>query len=154
MPRVEEMKRIRSRVAELLSGGFFEREHDPSLEVGVPLAVSNSDGSQHSWFVPLLRGTKLAGFAQLLPSLVPLGVSSFQPGSLPDAADWTDTNRVRERAALMIRDDERLSEPLLSYDQQPARLAWRVLATSPSGERRVLYVAGAVVYEGSGTGLV
>jgi hypothetical protein len=154
MTQARETERVRSEVAALLSRGFFDRERDSSLEIGEPLVVSHPDGTPYSWFVPLLRGMKLAGFAQLLPSLIPLGVSSFQPDSLPAAADWIDTNVIRQRAISMLRAGERLSEPVLSYDQQPARIAWRALAISPSGETRTLYVAGPTVYEGRAGGLV
>ncbi len=150
MPSAGEKERVWSEVAALLNRGFFGKDRDHIVEIGQPLAVLHPDGSQYSWFIPLLRGPKLAGFAHLLPSLVPLGVSSFPAGSLPDAADWTDENVVRERASSVAREGERLSDPVLSYDQQPARIAWRVLATPPSGKTRTLYVAGTTVYEESG----
>lgn len=154
-----EAERVRNAVEVLLRRGFFGPQGDPSLRVGEPLVVSHPDGSQHSWFVPLLIGVKLAGFAQLLPSLTPLGVSSFRrdPGdydSCPDAAEWIDANRIRARAASMARRGEQLSEPLLTFDQHPSRIAWRVLATPPAGPPRILFVAGTTVYEGgSASGL-
>jgi hypothetical protein len=145
-------------VEALLRQGFFSPQRDPSLRVGEPLVVSHPDGGQHSWLVPLLIGVKLAGFAQLLPSLTPLGVSSFRRDtqdcdSCPDAAEWTDTDRIRARAASMARHGEQLSEPLLTFDQHPSRIAWRVLATPPAGPPRILFVAGTTVYERGGSGL-
>jgi hypothetical protein len=144
---------VRSAVEGLLQKGFFREERSPDLRVGKPLAVLNADGSQHSWFVPLQVGTKLAGFAQLLPSLTPLRFSGFQHSpdnydNCPDVADWTDPDRVLARAKAIARPDEELSQPVLSYDQHPDRLAWRVTATSSSGVSRSLFVAGTAAFEG------
>jgi hypothetical protein len=113
----------------------------------------DSSDHLHSWFVPLEIGPKLAGFAQLLPSLVPLRFSSFQRNpsdceNCPDVADWTDPARIRARAATLAHEDEELSQPVLSYDQSPSRVAWRVLAKSTAGVGRPLFVAGKAVYEG------
>jgi len=146
---------VRGAVESLLRGGFFQLERSPELRVGEPLVVVNMDGSQHSWFVPLQAGSKLAGFAQLLPSLSPLRFSSFQRGqhsfdNCPDVADWTNTDRVIARAKAIARPDEQLSQPVLTYDQHPDRLAWRVMAKSRSGVSRSLFVAGTAAFVGRG----
>lgn len=143
---------IRSRVEQLLAAGFFG-ERSPTLRVGSPIAVVGSSDHLHSWFVPLEIGVKLAGFAQLLPSLVPLRFSSFQRNpndceNCPDVIDWTDRAKIRARAATLANADEELSQPVLSYDGDPSRLAWRILAKSASGGSRPLFVAGTAVYEG------
>ncbi len=53
----------------------------------------------------------------------------------------------------MARQGEQLSEPVLTYDGNPNRLAWKVEAKSSSGETRLLFVAGTAVYEAVGGGL-
>lgn len=143
---------IRARVEQLLAAGLFG-ERRPELRVGSPIPILDSSDRLHSWFVPLEIGPKLAGFAQLLPSLVPLRFSSFQRDAsncdnCPDLNDWTDPATIRARAATLARDDEELSEPVLSYDQNPSRIAWRIITKSASGARRPLFVAGTAVYEG------
>ena len=143
----------RRRTEGLLGEGFLGPDVDPEVHVGIPLPVVNPDGTQHSWFVPLAVDNKLAGFAQLLLSLVPMRVSSFQrrPGdyeNCPDVADWTDAQRIAARAATLARPGEQLSQPRLTYDGNPDRLAWSIEAQSPSGEKRLLFVAGTAVYEG------
>ena len=119
----------------------------------MPVAIMHpKDDGQHSWFVPLEVGPKLVGFAQILPTLQPLRFSSFlrSPGKYeecPDVADWTNSERVLVRAAGIKKQDEQVDDPILTYDQAPTRLAWRVTARSPSGAVRSLYVAGTAVYE-------
>jgi hypothetical protein len=64
----------------------------------------------------------------------------------PNVSDWTDLERIRARALSLTREDEQLSPPVLTYDSEPSRLAWKLVATSPSGESRVLFVAGTAAY--------
>ena len=148
---------VRNKVEQLLREGFFSEERAANVRVGKPVAVIDPQGRQHSWYVPLQVGSKLAGFAQLLPSLEPLAVSRFSHSlpdfaDCPDVADWTDHARIRELASTMTKPDEQLSVPVLSFDQNPSRLAWRVEVTSPTGAKRTLFVAGTAVYEGTGAG--
>jgi hypothetical protein len=151
---------VRRKTEELLRAGFLAPAPDPAVRVGEPLAVMDPGGAQHSWFVPLEVGEKLAGFAQLLPSLVALRVSSFQQRPhdyehCPDVADWTDVERIAKRAAAIAKLGEQLSHPVLTFDGSPSRLAWRVDAKSPTGETRQLFIAGTATYESrTGQGLV
>lgn len=143
--------RIRRAVKALLSQGGAQAEPDPAIEIGAPIPVVHPDGTQRSWFVPLVAGAKLAGFAELLPSLTPLRMSSFHrhgrvDDRAPNVIDWIDTDRIQARAASLARAGEQLSTPVLTYDTEPNRLAWKIVATSPSGESRVLFVAGTAAY--------
>jgi hypothetical protein len=152
----DNQERIQNATEALLSQGFLSSEPDPAIRVGEPIPVLHPNSAQHSWFVPLVAGSKLAGFAELLPSLTPLRVSSFQRQArvyedCPEVSDWTDPDRIRSRAQSFARQDEQLSTPVLTYDVDPSRLAWKILATSPSGNTRVLFVAGTVVYESHNT---
>jgi len=146
---------IRRAAESLLDQGFLAAARDPAVTVGEPLPVFDAAARQHSWLVPLQRGSRLAGFAQLSMQLEPLRVSSFQRDpsrydECPDVADWTDPARILQRAATQARSDEQLSQPVLSFDGDPSRLAWRVEAQDSAGRQRVLYVAGNVVYEATG----
>jgi len=147
-----ETELIRKRVEQLLAAGFLG-QRSSALRIGSPIPIVDSNDRLHSWFVPLEIGSKLAGFAQLLPSLVPLRFSSFQRNpsdfdSCPDLSDWTDVATIRAHAATLAHAGEELSQPVLSYDQNPSRVAWRVLTKSASGTSRPLFVAGTAVYEG------
>jgi hypothetical protein len=150
----------RSKTEALLREGFLSPGIDERVHVGEPLAVMLPNGAQHSWFVPLVVGEKLVGFAQLLTSLAPMRVSSFQrhPQDFehcPDLVDWTDIKRIAVRAASIARQGENLSTPMLTFDGNPNRLAWSVEAKSSSGKTRRLFVAGTAVYEERGSqGLV
>lgn len=145
---------VRNAVASLLDQGFITDGISPTVDIGEPLTISNPDGTRHSWLVPLLNGTKLEGFVQLLPSLVPTGCSVFRRNPddpLPEAGEWTDVNRVLARAATAAREGEILSSPILTYDGVPSRIAWKVVATpTRGGAVRSIFVFGATVYEGSG----
>ena len=61
---------------------------------------------------------------------------------------------MQARAATLAHTDEELSQPVLSYDQNPSRIAWRILAKSASGANRPLFVAGTAVYEGRADQLI
>jgi hypothetical protein len=139
----------------LLEQGFFSQTRDPALTVGEPLPIVDASGRPHSWFVPLQVGGKLAGFGQLSLTLEPLRFSSFQRNpetcdGCPDAAEWTDPALVLKKAAALAKAGERLSQPTLSFDQSPSRIAWRVEAKTPSGQTRTIYVAGSAAYEDTG----
>jgi hypothetical protein len=148
--------RIQRAVKALLSRGGPQSELDSAVEIGPPIPVVHPDGTQRSWFVPLVAGPKLAGFVELLPSLAPLRLSSFQRRGriddlAPNVSDWTDPERIRGRASMLVREGEQLSTPILTYDGDPRRLAWKLVATSQSGEARVLFVAGTAVYVAADT---
>lgn len=147
---------LQQHVGLLLSQGYGGHTWGHTIRVGSPLPIANPDGSLHSWFVPLQLGKVLVGFAQILGSLVPMRFSSFQrrPDSTegcPDVADWIDPNRILERAREFADVNESLSDPVLTYDQVPSRIAWRVNAVSGSAKVRALYVVGSVVYESAQT---
>lgn len=147
-------EKVRQRVEDLLRRGFLSGQQDPLMHIGVPVPVMNPHDGQHSWFVPLEVGAKLIGFAQMLTTLEPLRFSSFQrvagrSDECPDVVDWTDPNRILARAATLVKAGEQLSSPVLTYEQDPTRLAWKIEASSPTGGSRSLFVAGTAVYEGS-----
>jgi hypothetical protein len=110
--------------------------------VGEPLPVRSPRGELDSWFVPVVMGDVLVGFALLERTLVLRRWSTFQrrAGSLdgcPPAASWLDPDRVA-RVAAGVAADTAGSPPYLSYDGSPDRLAWAV--PLPGG--RTVYVAG------------
>lgn len=133
------------RAAELLDAGLLGGA-PPSSRLLEPIPVIDpNDGMLHSWFVPAAVGEWLAGFAELLPDLELLRYSSFP--NTTELAAWTDPATVRARAAPLARADEKLGDPILSYDREPSRLAWLVKATDAGGSTRQLVVAGDLVYE-------
>ncbi len=151
---MSDSQQVRNRVAELLTTGLIGDA--PALEgarVHKPIPVADpASGRLHSWFVPIAWGDTLVGFAELRPDLEFVRYSSFQrrPGDttgLPDLTDWTDPEKIRLHAARASRPDEKLGEPILTYDREPTRLAWAVTATDPAGRSRKLYVVGDYVYE-------
>lgn len=149
-----EGEKARNRVVEMLeTGPIGDAALPEAARVLEPIRVAEPDvDGLHSWFVPVAVGDRLAGFAELLPDLELARYSSFQrrPGDavgLPDLAAWTDPETIRQRAGRGSHPDETLGEPILTYDREPARLAWRVRATDPEGHSRSLFVAGDYVYE-------
>ena len=114
--------------------------------LGGPLAVHRPEGGVHSWVVPAAAGEALAGFVQLLPDATVLRVSTFpgRPGS--SGASWLDPGSAARKAAALRRPGETLGKPRLSFDGDPSRLAWLVVASGSGGPRR-LFVAGDQAYE-------
>jgi hypothetical protein len=151
---VSDSRDVRERAIELHEAGLIGEAASPeATRVLEPIPVTEpASGRLHSWFVPVVVGDGLAGFAELLPDLELARYSSFQPGQaetaeLPDPADWTDPETIRRRAGRASRPGETLGDPVLTYDRSPARLAWAVPATDPAGQTRTLCVAGEHVYE-------
>jgi hypothetical protein len=149
---VSEREKVRRRVGELAEAGLIDDEALPEgTRVLDPIPVADpASGERHSWFVPVARGERLAGFAQLLPDLRLMRYSTFPSGesgaALPDLADWTDASRIRSRAEQIAEPGERVGEPVLTYDRDASRLAWRVPVTDESGSSRALFVAGNSAY--------
>jgi hypothetical protein len=98
------------------------------------------------WFVGLVSGDRLLGFAQLDRSLAFRRYASFR-GREPLATDWLDPDRILDRARGSLRADETLGEPFLGYDGNPDRLAWVVPVLRLHGTQRQLMVAGEAVFE-------
>jgi hypothetical protein len=126
-------------------------------EVSQAVAVELPKGELRSWFVPVSYRDRLLGFFELTPALVPHRYSSFQArqGQLegcPRATDWLDRETIRGRSSRLVRAGETAGEPYLSYDRVPSRLAWAVPVTTPSGSRRLVFVAGEAVFDGGGPG--
>jgi len=135
----------------LASGAVGDPLLRVAARVGVALPVMRPEGPQHSWFVPLTVGERLAAFLQILTDGTLMRFSSFQrrPGDLdscPLAADWLDAPCICQRAQA-LRPGRQAGEPVLTFDGNPDRLAWLVRLTNPSGETHEVYVAGSAVYE-------
>jgi hypothetical protein len=106
----------------------------------------------HSWLVPMTIGSSLVGLLQLSSGLELLRFTMLQrsPGTLegaPEMAAWLTPARVRSAARAIMRPSETPGETVLTYDQVPDRLAWRVEARSEDGSVRTIMVAGGVAYE-------
>jgi len=117
-----------------------------------PLVVTKPSGDMHSWLVPLTIKDRLVGYLLLSERLELISHTSLRrrPGSLvgtPRIVDWLEPKQVQKRAASIARPDEKLSVPVLTYDQYPDRLAWRVEACSSEGSIRQIMVAGDIAYE-------
>jgi hypothetical protein len=113
-------------------------------KVGHAIPVLDERRSMNSWFVPLLVGESIPAFLQLEPDLSLRRSTQF--ARAVDARDWLQSEHVRQRAQPLMHSAWRVAEPYLSFDGSPDRIAWRVEATTPAGERRVVYVAGTFAY--------
>ena len=152
MARGHDAESIGVAASQLLSSGAVG---DPQLRfaarVGMALPVMRPDGAQHSWFVPLTVGDRLAAFLQILIDGTLMRFSSFQRrpgdlGSCPLAADWVDARHIRRHAQAQ-RPGSQAGEPVLTFDGNPDRLAWSVPLKNAKGETREVFVAGDTVYE-------
>lgn len=115
-------------------------ERSRSAIVGEPLLVQAPDGSPQSWFAPLVDGVELVGFVHLGLDLALRRVSSLRA----PAASWLDPAVVVDVARRVARDDERLGQPVLSFDGSPDRLAWAV----PVEGDGTLFVTGDYAWRG------
>ncbi len=153
MADTQQAENALGRAGELLVRGVAGDDYlQTHGRLGRPLVILHPAGGMYSWFVPMTISRHLVGFMLLSPELEFLRFTVLQrrPGSLegaPDAADWLAPERVLSAAARITRPDERLTDPVLTYDQVPDRLAWRVEARSPDGTTRRIMVAGGTAYE-------
>lgn len=139
-----EVDRVRERAA-MYKGG--------TGQMGEPLEVRDTGGSQVSWFVPIEESGYLVGFVELLPDLNHKRTSSFQrrPGSYegcPAAPLWLDPAVVVDTARSQMEQDEVPGQPYLSFDQAPDRLAW-VVPVRGAGGTRTIFVAGEAAWRAS-----
>lgn len=116
-------------------------------DVGPALPVHHPDGSVESWFVPVTRGDRLAGFVRVTADLRFQAASAFPPGARPAADSWLDSRRVRDMAAGSADGVQVTGEPVLSYDGAPARIAWAVPVRLADGGEATVYVAGASIWQ-------
>lgn len=119
-----------------------------------PIPVLEASGSINSWFVGVTAGNTLAGFMQIDNDLNLLRYSSFQrvPNSLrgcPPADLWLDPEKIISLARTKAAKDDSLSDPVLTYDQNPSRIVWSVIATDKQGRKKKICVAGEYVYVGN-----
>jgi hypothetical protein len=132
-------------VAGLIDTGFISeaRAKEAALRA---VRVTAPDGEAAGWFVGLVVGELLLGFAQLDEALRFRRYSSFA-GSEPAASDWLESSVVLSRARERSSTDLEFGQPFLSFDMSPDRIAWVVPATGPDGSRRRVFVAGKEVFE-------
>lgn len=119
--------------------------------VADPIGIHAPNGDIEGWFIGVVVDNRLLGFIRLETDLSVHGYSSFQrrPDSLdgcPDATSWLDPEKVLERARSLSSAGDTLEPPVLSYDQNPDRLAWAVTTKRQSGKSDTIYVAGEYVY--------
>lgn len=137
--------RAREVVASLIESGLIEDADAREAELhAVP--ITSPQGSAAGWFVGLVMGTRLIGFAQLEEDLRFRRYSSFR-GHEPAATDWLDAATVIGRAREWLEPEHDLHPPYLGYDVSPDRLAWVVTAIRSDGSERRLLVAGDEVFE-------
>jgi hypothetical protein len=142
-----------NKVLELMKSGLLGDVRERLQETPMsPLIVTKPSGDVHSWLVPLTVKDRLVGYVQLNERLEMMKHSSLRRkmGSIegtPLFKNWFDPDRVLERAASIAKPDEKLSPPVLTYDQYPDRLAWRIEARSTQKKTRYIMVIGDAVYE-------
>lgn len=107
-----------------------------------PVPVHSPAGEPAGWFVPVARGGALLGFIQMDVAGRFHRSATFAPGAKVRTSDWLDAATIRKRARTQVEPEEDLSEPVLSYDGNPDRLAWLLVATRPDGRTRRVFVAG------------
>jgi hypothetical protein len=135
----------RGLVANLIDTGFIPEARAKEADLH-PLPISTPDGVPAGWFVALVIGEQLLGFAQFDEALRFRRYSSFA-GREPAAKDWLESSVVLSLARERSGADLEFGVPFLSFDMNPDRIAWVVPATGPDGSGRRVFVAGDQVFE-------
>lgn len=135
----------RQLVADLIEKEFIQEPRARDAELRA-IQITAPDGAPAGWFVALVTGERLIGFAQLDEALRFRRYSSFA-GAEPPARDWLESSVVLSRARKRAGANLDLGQPFLSFDASPDRIAWVVPATGPDGTGRRVFVAGDEVFE-------
>jgi len=119
-----------------------------------PIPILETSGKINSWFVGITVNKKLASFMQIDDDLNLLRYSSFQrtPNSIegcPEADIWLSPKKILKLAKTKADKGDSLSDPILTYDQNPSRIVWSIIARKKNGKTSTIYVAGEYVYVGS-----
>jgi hypothetical protein len=100
-------------------------------KIGSPAMVFTPEGQEAFWLVPMLVGDSACGFARVERSHKVSQIGIFGSGP-EDRSSWIQASFF-ERPPSETLDAIRarysgltLSEPVLSYDQIPAKWAWRI----------------------------
>jgi hypothetical protein len=145
MSEVRGAVEARRLVADLIDTGFIPEARAKEAELHA-VQVTAPDGEPAGWFVGLVIGEMLLGFAQFDEALRFRRYSSFA-GREPAARDWLESSVVLSRARERSGADLAFGQPFLSFDTSPDRIAWVVPATGPDGSGRRVFVAGKEVFE-------
>jgi hypothetical protein len=146
-PAESDLARVRAAATELRE----QIVYDPlalTAALEEPIAVQTPSGELDSWFVALTVEGRVLGFLQLEPDLSLHRYSTFQrtPGDAegcPPADSWLDPDTIRDTAGRVARADDHLGQPVLGYDGNRDRIAWRVPII---GKAERIYVAGEHAY--------
>jgi hypothetical protein len=117
-----------------------------------PLPITDlSDNKIVAWFIGISVENKLAGFIQLSSTLEFLRYSSFQriPQSLegcPNSSVWLNPDVIIQLEKVKAAENDILSSPILTFDQNLSRIVWAVNVESKKGLTKTIYVAGEYVY--------
>jgi hypothetical protein len=118
--------------------------------VDEPLLAHHPQGTAAFWFVPLLSGTRVCGFARVELDGRVAQVASFGAGPR-DTAAWLEADFFRRPPQHLLEAVRSrhpglpIGAPVFGYDGSPARWAWRVLVGQPASS--VAYITPGGWYE-------
>jgi hypothetical protein len=140
---------------ELWERGSLQIPGGSDALLGSAVAVHDVSGGLHSWVVPLTIGAKLVAWAQFSPQYTLQRFSIFlrreaELNRCPNIADWFDPSVVEGRVRTKVESDVRLSAPILTFDRDPSRLVWAIMARDTSGSSKRWFVAGESVWQDPG----
>lgn len=129
---------------------------DPSMRAlrealaGEPVLVQSPDARPAFWLVPFEVGDRACGVAHVDLSGRVVQVSRFGGGAT-DRASWPDAGFFRQPPPRVLEEvrtrhpDVSASDAMLSYDDVPAKWAWRIVVGGP--RRAVAYITPGGWYE-------
>jgi hypothetical protein len=118
--------------------------------IGEPALARSADGEPAFWLVPFESGGRACGFARVDLSGRVAQISAFGAGA-DDTASWPEADFFRRTPPGSLSDIRArhpglpLAEPVLSYDGNSAKWAWRIAIGEPA--KAIAYVAPGGWYE-------
>jgi hypothetical protein len=117
---------------------------------GEPVLVQSAAGEPAFWLVPFEVGERVCGVARVELSGRVVQVSRFGAGA-DDRGSWPETGFFRQPSTRILEKVRAkypglpLREPVFSYDDIPAKWAWRIAVGGPRSV--VVYITPGGWYE-------
>lgn len=134
-------------------------QHHPELamsdfKIGKPLAVQDAHSVPHYIAVPVLRGLAIFGYFTCNLTGEVTKFTSFcselsDIDACPLSTVWLNPRSIVETASEFFPELTNVNEMFLSFDDNPDRLAWRLIGQDADGKPMTIFVAGLTAFAAS-----
>lgn len=124
-----------------------------NLRAEKPILIHSPEGNPTSWFIGITSGDRFVGFIQVNLTGTVEHLTSFMHAdrslnSCPSVDQWLDKETIMKAALQELKNlkNVELSEPILSYDSVPSKIAWVIRVRRSGRVIRQIFVVGSYTY--------